>query len=183
MNGIITFSIKQRVLVLIFLFCVLGGGFVSFLNLNIEAYPDPVPPLVEVITQATGQSAEEIERYFTIPIEVQLNGIPNIKAIRSISLFGLSDIKVQFTYDFTFEEAQQRVINRLSQPQPAARRGHAAALAHQPDRRNLPLPAGRPARLFGARPQDAAGLGARPAVPGGSRRHRRDGLGRQDQDL
>ncbi len=115
MNGIITFSIKQRMLVAIFFLLVLVGGFVCFLNLNIEAYPDPVPPLVEVITQATGQSAEEIERYYTIPVEVQLEGIPHIKAIRSISLFGLSDIKVQFSYDYTFNEAQQQVINRLSQ--------------------------------------------------------------------
>ena len=115
MNGIVTFSIKQRMLVAIFFLLVLVGGFVCFLNLNIEAYPDPVPPLVEVITQATGQSAEEIERYYTIPVEVQLEGIPHIKAIRSISLFGLSDIKVQFTYDYTFNEAQQQVINRLSQ--------------------------------------------------------------------
>ncbi len=115
MNGLITFAIKQRVLVAIFFLLVLAGGVVTFLNLNIEAYPDPVPPLVEVITQATGQSAEEIERYYTIPVEVQLEGIPHIKAIRSISLFGLSDIKVQFTYDYTYEEAQQQVINRLSQ--------------------------------------------------------------------
>ncbi len=115
MNGIITFAIKQRILVFIFLLLVLGGGFVSFLNLNIEAYPDPVPPLVEVITQASGQSAEEIERYYTIPVEIGILGIPNIKAIRSISLFGLSDIKVQFTYDYTYEQAQQKVINNLAE--------------------------------------------------------------------
>lgn len=115
MNDLTVFAIRQRVLVAIVFLVVFGVGFVCFLNLNIEVYPDPVPPLVEVITQATGQSAEEIERYYTIPVEVQLEGIPHIKAVRSISLFGLSDIKIQFTYDFTFEEAQQRVINRLSQ--------------------------------------------------------------------
>ena len=115
MNGLITFAIKQRILVTIFLLLVLGGGFVSFLNLNIEAYPDPVPPLVEVITQASGQSAEEIERYYTIPVEIGILGIPNIKAIRSISLFGLSDVKVQFTYDYTYEQAQQKVINNLAE--------------------------------------------------------------------
>ena len=88
---------------------------VSFINLNIEAYPDPVPPLVDIVTQSTGQSAEEMERYITIPIEVQMAGIPNITAIRTISLFGLSDVKVQFSYAFTYEEAEQRVINRLAQ--------------------------------------------------------------------
>ncbi len=90
----------------------------SFLRLNIEAYPDPVPPLVDIVTQSTGQSAEEIERYVTIPIEIQMAGIPHITSVRTISLFGLSDVKVQFTYDFTYEQAEQWVINRLSQLSP-----------------------------------------------------------------
>ncbi len=97
---------------------VFAAGIVSFINLNIEAYPDPVPPLVDIVTQSTGQSAEEIERYITIPIEIQMAGIPNITAIRTISLFGLSDVKVQFSYAFSYEEAEQRVINRLSQLAP-----------------------------------------------------------------
>ncbi len=88
------------------------------MQLNIEAYPDPVPPLVDVITQNPGQSAEEIERYITIPLEVQLAGIPNATVTRTISLFGLSDVKIQFTYDFTYQEALQRVLNRLSQLPP-----------------------------------------------------------------
>ncbi len=88
------------------------------MKLNIEAYPDPVPPLVDIVTQSTGQSAEEIERYITIPIEIQMAGIPNINAVRTISLFGLSDVKVQFTYDFTYQQAEQWVINRLSQLPP-----------------------------------------------------------------
>src|ERR1700679_1754691 len=95
-----------------------GAGAVGFMKLNIEAYPDPVPPLVDVITQSTGQSAEEMERYITIPIEIQMAGIPNINAIRTISLFGLSDVKIQFTYDFTYEQAEQWVINRLAQLPP-----------------------------------------------------------------
>src|SRR6202034_2928348 len=63
----------------------------------------------------SGQSAEEIERYITIPLEIQMAGIPNVQAIRTISLFGLSDVKVQFTYDFTYTQAEQWVTNRLSQ--------------------------------------------------------------------
>ncbi len=93
-------------------------GIISFTRLNIEAYPDPVPPLVEVITQSSGQTAEEIERYFTIPIEIQMAGIPHVTAIRTISLFGLSDVRVFFTYDFSYYEAEQWVINRLSQLSP-----------------------------------------------------------------
>jgi cobalt-zinc-cadmium resistance protein CzcA len=115
MSGLFTFVLHQRVLMAVLTVFVFAAGVVSFINLNIEAYPDPVPPLVDIVTQSSGQSAEEIERYITIPIEVQMAGIPNITAIRTISLFGLSDVKVQFSYAFTYEEAEQRVINRLSQ--------------------------------------------------------------------
>src|SRR5208337_4803537 len=115
MNALISFALRQRVLIIVLLLMMLGAGVVSFLNLNIEAYPDPVPPLVDVVTQSTGQSAEEIERYITIPLEIQMAGIPNVQAIRTISLFGLSDVKVQFTYDFTYTQAEQWVTNRLSQ--------------------------------------------------------------------
>lgn len=115
MNGIVTFALKQRMLMVILMVFLLGAGMVSFLRLNIEAYPDPVPPLVEVITQSTGQSAEEIERYITIPIEIQMAGIQHVSAVRTISLFGLSDVRVHFTYDVTYEQAEQLVINRLSQ--------------------------------------------------------------------
>ena len=115
MNGIVTFAIKQRVIIVMLALFLFAAGIVSFTILNIEAYPDPVPPRVEVITQSSGQSAEEIERYITIPIEIQMAGIPHVTSVRSISLFGLSDVRIAFTYDFTYEEAEQRVINRLSQ--------------------------------------------------------------------
>jgi heavy metal efflux system protein len=114
-NAIIAFALKQRGFLAILLPLIFIGGLTLFDQLNIEAYPDPVPPLVDIVTQSTGQSAEEIERYITIPIEVQMAGIPHVSAVRSISLFGLSDVKVQFTYDFTYQEAEQWVINRLSQ--------------------------------------------------------------------
>ncbi len=118
MNALITAALKQRILVLVMLLVVFAGGGISFALLNIEAYPDPVPPLVDIVTQNPGQSAEEIERNITIPIEIQMAGLPHVNAIRTISLFGLSDTKVQFTYDFTYEEAEQRVINHLSQLPP-----------------------------------------------------------------
>jgi cobalt-zinc-cadmium resistance protein CzcA len=115
LNAIVSFALRQRVLMIVVLCMVLAAGAASFLKLNIEAYPDPVPPLVDIVTQNTGQSAEEIERYITIPLEIQMAGIPNVQAIRTISLFGLSDVKVQFTYDFTYTQAEQWVTNRLSQ--------------------------------------------------------------------
>ena len=115
MSSIVAFALRQRVLMVVLLLFLFAAGAVSFTRLNIEAYPDPVPPLVEVVTQSTGQSAEEIERYITIPIEIQMAGIPHVTSVRTISLFGLSDVNIQFTYDFTYDEAEQWVINRLSQ--------------------------------------------------------------------
>src|ERR1043166_5929579 len=115
MGALISFALHQRVLVVVAFVTMLAAGVVAFTRLNIEAYPDPVPPLVDVITQNAGQSAEEIERYITIPLEVQLAGIPYLTSMRTISLFGLSDVKLQFTYDYTYEEAEQKVLNRLAQ--------------------------------------------------------------------
>jgi cobalt-zinc-cadmium resistance protein CzcA len=115
MNGVVAFALRRRALMMVLLAAVFIAGVVGFLKLNIEAYPDPVPPLVEVVTQNTGQSAEEMERYITIPIEIQMAGIPHVTTVRTISLFGLSDVKIQFTYDFSYDEAEQRVINRLTQ--------------------------------------------------------------------
>src|ERR1039457_7445954 len=103
MNAIVAFALEHRLFMLLLLVLVLIGGAISCRRLNIEAYPDPVPPLVDVITQSAGQSAEEMERYITIPLEVQLAGIPHLTAMRTVSLFGLSDVKLQFTYDYTYE--------------------------------------------------------------------------------
>src|ERR1700683_2366965 len=118
MDAIIGFALRQRYLVLVIFIGLLGAGALAFSKLNIEAYPDPVPPLVDIITQSTGQSAEEMERYITIPLEVQLAGIPHLTAMRTISLFGLSDVKLQFTYDYSYEEAAQKFVTRRSQLPP-----------------------------------------------------------------
>src|SRR5258707_15630386 len=115
MHVLVAAALKQRVLVIILGITLMVAGLFAYKTLNIEAYPDPVPPLVDIITQNPGQSSEEIERYITIPIEIQMAGLPHVQAIRTISLFGLSDVKVQFTYDLTYEQASQYVINRLSQ--------------------------------------------------------------------
>ncbi len=118
MNAIVKFALTQRILVAALLVLMIAAGVASFMKLNIEAYPDPVPPCVDIITQSSGQSAEEIERYITIPIEIQMAGIPNVTSVRTISLFGLSDVKINFTYAYTYEQAEQWVINRLSQLPP-----------------------------------------------------------------
>src|SRR5437660_8106830 len=88
MDAVISFALRQRVLVLVAFVTMLAAGTLAFLRLNIEAYPDPVPPLVDIVTQNPGQSAEEIERYITIPIEVGVATAPYLSAMRTISLFG-----------------------------------------------------------------------------------------------
>ncbi len=115
MQAIIGAALRQRILVMILSVAMIAGGLFAYSNLNIEAYPDPVPPLVDIVTQNPGQSSDEMERYITIPIEVQMAGLPFVKSIRTISLTGLSDVKVQFTYDLTYAQASQMVVNRLSQ--------------------------------------------------------------------
>jgi cobalt-zinc-cadmium resistance protein CzcA len=114
MHALIHFSLRHRALMVVLFIAIMMGGLVAFRKLNIEAYPDPTPPMVDVVTQTAGLSAEEVERYITIPIETQLSGLPNLKTIRTISLYGLSDVKLQFTFDFTYEQALQQVLNRLS---------------------------------------------------------------------
>src|SRR5436190_1785784 len=115
MQGVVGAALRQRVLVVILSLALMAGGLFAYKKLNIEAYPDPVPPLVDIVTQNPGQSSEEIERYITSPIEGQMAGLPYVSSVRSISLTGLSDIKVQFTYDITYREAAQLVTNRLNQ--------------------------------------------------------------------
>jgi len=114
MNALIAFALKHRLLMLALFVTVMAGGALAFRQLNIEAYPDPTPPMVDIVTQSPGLSAEEIERYITIPIETQTAAIKNLRVIRTISLYGLSDVKLQFSFDYTYEEALQQVLNRLS---------------------------------------------------------------------
>src|ERR1700754_3426903 len=115
MDRFVAFAVSRRYLMLGLFAAVIVGGLVAFQQLNIEAYPDPTPPMVVIVTQSAGLSAEEVERYITIPIETQVAGLKNLRTIRTISLYGLSDVKLQFSFDYTYEEASQQVLNRLSQ--------------------------------------------------------------------
>jgi heavy metal efflux system protein len=117
MKALIQLSLSRRSLVLAMFFVFLAAGFLIFQKLNIEAYADPAPPMVELITQNPGFSAEDMERYITVPLEVALAGMPGLQNTRSISLYGLSDIKLQFTYETDYWFAQQQVLNRVSQVQ------------------------------------------------------------------
>jgi heavy metal efflux system protein len=118
MDRLVAFAVSRRFLMVGLFAAVLIGGLVAFQQLNIEAYPDPTPPMVDIVTQSAGLSAEEIERYITIPLETQVAGIKNLNVIRTISLYGLSDVKLQFSFDYTYDQALQQVLNRLSQLAP-----------------------------------------------------------------
>src|SRR6202795_968966 len=115
MDRLVAIAVSRRYLMVGLLVVVMVGGLIAFKQLNIEAYPDPTPPMVDIVTQSPGLSSEEIERYITIPIETQVAGIKNLRTIRTISLYGLSDVKLQFSFDYTYDEALQQVLNRLSQ--------------------------------------------------------------------
>src|SRR5258708_8475892 len=118
MDRLVSIAVSRRYLMVGLCVAVLIGGLIAFKQLNIEAYPDPTPPMVDIVTQSPGLSSEEIERYITIPIETQVAGIKNVRTIRTISLYGLSDVKLQFSFDYTYNEALQPVLNRLSQMAP-----------------------------------------------------------------
>ena len=92
---------------------VIIGGY-AFLNVNVEAYPDPAPPIIEVVAIDPGASAEEVERQVTIPLEVALSGMPGLQVTRTRSCFGLAHVRAQFTYARDYEQAKQDVINRLA---------------------------------------------------------------------
>ena len=113
MNRLIRTILRYRVIALIAMGAWLAVGTWAVLRLDIEAYPDPSPPLVDVITQNSAWSAEEMEQQVTVPIETALNGIPRLEYVRSTSLFGLSDVKLYFDFDSDYFTDRQEVLNRL----------------------------------------------------------------------
>ncbi len=110
---IVTGALQNRVLVVLLAVVLLVGGLVAFRELPVEAYPNPVPPMIEVIVQPPGWSAEEVERYVTIPLEIGLSGMPGLDHIRSQSLYALTDVKCYFRWSTNYADARQEVINRL----------------------------------------------------------------------
>jgi cobalt-zinc-cadmium resistance protein CzcA len=113
MNRIVASSLRQRLLVVLMTLVLIGVGSRSLQRLPVDAYPDLSPPLVEIITQWPGRAAEEVERLITVPIEKEMNGIPRMTTIRSISLYGLSDVILTFQNNTDNYFARQQVFNRL----------------------------------------------------------------------
>lgn len=115
LKGIVAFGLSRRTIVLLSLVVFIGGGLVAFDNLNIEAYPDPAPVILEITAQAPGLSAEEMERYYTIPMEVGLYVTPGVANIRSTSFYGLSFVRVTFKYGVDYFFAYTQTIAGLQQ--------------------------------------------------------------------
>jgi cobalt-zinc-cadmium resistance protein CzcA len=115
MLKIIHILLRYRDVVVIVFLAALALGVFAFTRLDIEAYPDPSPPMVEFITQNPSWSAEEMEQLVTRPLETGLNGTPQLDEIRSISIFGLSDVKMYFNFDSDYFVDRQEALNRLQQ--------------------------------------------------------------------
>ena len=111
---------------------LLGVGLCCWSRMDIEAYPNPVAPMIEVITQPTGWSAEEVERYVTVPLEIGLTGMLDLDHIRSQSLFGLSDVKCYFTWDTDYHDGA------AAGPQPPPVHPAAAGRSSRSSRRGTP---------------------------------------------
>ncbi|MCA9422792.1 MAG: efflux RND transporter permease subunit [Nitrospira sp.] len=111
--NIVKHSLSQRMLVCMLGLLLLFGGLYAFHMLDVVAYPDPSPPMVEVISQNPGWSPEEVERLITIPIEIAMQGMPGLSDVRSLSIFGLSDIKIYFKFGTDYTLDRQEVLNRL----------------------------------------------------------------------
>src|ERR1700754_5162184 len=111
--GLIGFCLARRSLVLIAFAVFLGAGIAAFKTMNIEAYPDPAPPIIELIAQWPGQSPEEVERYVTIPIEIAVSSTPGLKFLRSNTVYALGFIRLQFEYGRDYHFVRQQTLNRL----------------------------------------------------------------------
>ena len=107
-------ALRAPLLMFVLVLTLIGVGLYSYKTLAIEAYPNPVAPMIEIIAQPQGWSAEEVERYVSLPLETGLVGMPGLEHIRSQSLFGLADVKCYFGWDTSYFTAQQRVLNQLN---------------------------------------------------------------------
>ncbi len=115
LKGLVVFGLTRRPIILLALLVFVGAGIFAFFKLNIEAYPNPAPVILEITAQAPGQSAEEMERYYTIPMEVGLSSTPGVDIIRSTSFYGLSFVRVTFRYGIDYYFAVQQAALSLQQ--------------------------------------------------------------------
>src|SRR5579875_2985991 len=116
-HRIVQFALNQRFFIIVLVGFLILGGVLSFQRMPVDAYPDLSPPLVEIITQWPGHAAEEVERLITVPIEIEMNGIPNLDTMRSISLYGLSDVIMSFQFGTDKYFCREEAFRRLSDVQ------------------------------------------------------------------
>src|ERR1700739_2902068 len=114
-HRIVQAALRQRFLVLMLTAFITVGGFLSFQRMPVDAYPDLAPPQVEIITQWPDHASEEVERLGTTPLELEMNGVPHMVVMRSISLYGLSDVILTFEENTNDYFARQIVFERLAQ--------------------------------------------------------------------
>jgi cobalt-zinc-cadmium resistance protein CzcA len=115
LKALLTFALTRRPLVILALAVLVAGGLAAFSRLNIEAYPNPAPVILEITAQAPGLSAEEMERYYTIPMEIGLATTPGVDVIRSTSFYGLSFVRVAFNYGVDYYLAYTQAAINLQQ--------------------------------------------------------------------
>src|SRR5579862_3193600 len=116
-HRIVQFALNQRFLVMMLTVFVIISGSYSFKQMPVDAYPDLSPPLVELITQWPGHAAEEVERLVTLPLELVMSGTPKMEVMRSISLYGLSDLRLTFSEDTDDYFGRQVVFQRIADAQ------------------------------------------------------------------
>jgi heavy metal efflux system protein len=115
LKGVLAFGLTRRAIVILGLLVFIGGGLIAFYKLNIEAYPNPAPVILEITAQAPGLSAEEMERYYTKPMEVGIYPTPGIVNIRSTSFYGLTFLSVTFKYGVDYYFAYTQTLNSIAQ--------------------------------------------------------------------
>src|SRR5712664_1950958 len=115
LRALVTFALTRRAIVLLGLAVLVAGGLVAFSKLNIEAYPNPAPMILEITAQAPGLSAEEMERYYTKPMEVGIYPTPGVANIRSTSFYGLTFLSVTFKYGVDYYFAYTQTLNSIAQ--------------------------------------------------------------------
>lgn len=114
-DGIIQFSLRNRLLVMLLAVGVLGGGALALTRLPIDAFPDVSPVLVQIATEAPGLAPEEVEKLITYPVEVAMNGLPGVKQVKSISAFGISQVSVYFEDGVDIYFARQLTLEKLQE--------------------------------------------------------------------
>src|SRR5580692_6556703 len=113
-QALMSLALRERIVVVGMALVLLLAGIYSFGELDIEAYPDPVQPMIELLTLPNGLSAEEVEKLVTVPTEFGMGGMRNLQRMDSISLFGLSDIRIYFSWDSDYYWDRVETINQLA---------------------------------------------------------------------